>query len=527
MTRTCLPPRHRAGVGARHHPGAFGCDHQPGTWDPEGAAFARQRRFTDASDQNTTEYGGCELGDEIDGSVLAQRRFEARTDIETPDISPVSLYDQWLGTFSHIHTYNRLQLNYTVLAQQFDYLDASQRYRDRAFYEGEMTATYQLPNTVSILSTVFHSEDDYRFDNPAVAGGETTGVRTGAHVSIAEIAEFELTGGYFRREFAEHLGEISGLTVTGSVILYPTRLTTLRADVSRQDQPTRIPGAYGKVRTDSLLEVGHSYSPRLNLYARARVVADDFTTLHRTDMTYLGEIGAFYEISRGMVLGFEYDVSERSSAVPTANFLQHLVERVARGTVGCMDTASPFSLQTLPGHQTPLAPGADRHRADVAGRYRGIAAAKKYTPTAIVLIAPAGADTLGPQNANQGIATDPFFVHSETDIASGDGAARSSSSSGCGPTRISSCSSTSARVAQATALNRRPPAGNSSRSRLLKYYQNDLPSRTTAAATRWRSPLPHPIREWPQIANAHAEAYLQEHRRATSLTAQGARMVAA
>ena len=306
---------------------------QPGgILDLEGEAFARQRRFTAASNQNTNEYGGSlrfdadeGSNDEVEGSVLAQRRFEARTDIETPDISQVSLYDQWLGTFSYIHTYNRLQMNYTVLAQQFDYLDASQRYRDRAFYEGDATATYQLPNTVSVLGTVFHSEDDYRFDNPAVAGGETTGVRTGAHVSIPEIAEFELTGGYFRREFAEHLGEISGLTVTGSMILYPTRLTTIRADVSRQDQPTRIPGAYGKVRTDGLLEIGHSYSQRLNLYARARVVADDFATLHRTDMTYLGEIGAFYEVSRGVVLGLEYDVSERSSAVPAENFVQHLV----------------------------------------------------------------------------------------------------------------------------------------------------------------------------------------------------------
>ena len=128
-----------------------------------------------------------------------------------------------------------------------------------------------------------------------------------------------------RRNFDQHLGEIAGLSVVGSMILYPTELTTLRANVSRQDQPTRIPGAYGKVRTDSMLEIGHAYSQTLNLYARARVVLDDFATLRRTDTTYLGEIGAFYEVSRGFVVGIEYDISERSSAVESSSFLQHLV----------------------------------------------------------------------------------------------------------------------------------------------------------------------------------------------------------
>jgi hypothetical protein len=109
------------------------------------------------------------------------------------------------------------------------------------------------------------------------------------------------------------------------MVLYPTELTTIRANVSRQDQPTRIPGAYGKVRTDSMLEIGHAYSQTLNLYARARVVLDDFATLRRTDTTYLGEIGAFYQVSRGFVLGVEYDISERSSAVESSSFLQHLV----------------------------------------------------------------------------------------------------------------------------------------------------------------------------------------------------------
>jgi hypothetical protein len=298
----------------------------------DGEAYARGRRFTSSSDQNTNEYGGAasfdaeaSAKDQLSGSVLVQHRFEARTDIETPDIRQVSLYDQWLGTLNYTHTYNRLQMSYALTGQSFDYADPSQRYRDRSFYEGSASGTYQLPSALALMGTVYHSEDDYRFDNPAVAGGETTGARVGGHITLTDVAEFELTAGYFRRNFADHLGEIGGLAVVGSLTLYPTQLTTIRANVSRQDQPTRIPGAYGKVRTDSLVEIGHSYSRTLNLYARARVVLDDFSTLRRTDTTYLGEVGAFYEVSRGLVVGLEYDISERSSNLSSSSFLQHLV----------------------------------------------------------------------------------------------------------------------------------------------------------------------------------------------------------
>jgi hypothetical protein len=303
-----------------------------GFWDLNSDGFVRARHFTAASDQDTTEYGGSaalggDLGaqDKLTGTVLAQHRFEARTDIETPNIREVSLYDEWLGNLTYEHTYNRLQLQYSVIEQQFGYSDASQRYRDRSFYEGEVSANYDLPNGLSLLGTAYHSEDDYRFSSPNITGGETSGARVGAHATIPEVAQFELTAGYFHRNYAQHLGEIAGLTLVGSVILFPTRLTTLRADVTRQDQPTRIPGAHGKVRTDGLLEIGHAYSHNLNVYARARVVLDDFEALHRTDRTYLGEIGGFYEFSRHFVGGVEYDFSTRSSAVPNADFLQHLL----------------------------------------------------------------------------------------------------------------------------------------------------------------------------------------------------------
>ena len=303
-----------------------------GTLSFDADAYGRVRRFTDVSNQDTTEYGGSaaldwnsSAQDELTGRILAQRRFEARTDIETPNIPQVSLYDERQGNLTYAHTYNRLRLNYSVTGDQLEYQDPGQKYRDRSYYQGGLQAAYELPVGLSIVGTGYHSEDDYRFVTHQLAGGQTTGAQLGAAMTLPEVVEFQLTAGYFRRNFAQHLGEIAGLSITGNMVLYLTRLTTLRVDLTRQDQPTRIPGAYGKIRTDGLLELGHAYSRSFNLYARARVVVDDFSTVQRTDTTYLGEVGAFCELSRWWVLAVEYDFSERKSSVQNANFHQHLM----------------------------------------------------------------------------------------------------------------------------------------------------------------------------------------------------------
>lgn len=303
-----------------------------GTLGVDGTAYARIRRLPEASDQGTNEYGGSlalndELGtqDKLTGSILAQRRFEARTDVETPNIPQVSLYDERRADASYAHTYNRLTMDYSLTGQQLEYQQPTQRFRDRLYYQGAITASYELPSGLSLLASGYHSEDDYRFATPVLAGGQTNGARVGAAVTLPEVLEFNLTAGYFRRKFAQHLGDIGGLSVSGHMVFYLTRLTTLRAELMRQDFPTAVPSAFGKVRTDGMLEVGHAYSRVVSLYARARVVVDDFSTLHRTDRTYLGEIGALFELSRQFVFSLEYDFSERRSPLESTDFQQHLM----------------------------------------------------------------------------------------------------------------------------------------------------------------------------------------------------------
>lgn len=297
----------------------------------DAGAFLRGRRFVDVRDQDTTEFGvvgnmGTRLADadELTGRLLAQRRYEDRTDIETPNFDRVSFYNEMRGDLAHVHTFNHLSLRTSVSARHLEYEDSSQEFRDRWFYRGELRASYDLGSGLSTIATGYYSKDDYRFVSPLVASAETTGALIGARKSITEVVDVELAGGYFERTFAQGLGSISGLTLRGAATWQPTRLTTLRADLIREDEPTRLSGAFGKVRTDASLSAHHSFARDVTFYARARLIKDDFAAIQRMDTTWFAETGMSFLLTRHFTIRVEYDYASRDSASVGESFVRHL-----------------------------------------------------------------------------------------------------------------------------------------------------------------------------------------------------------
>src|SRR5882757_5169785 len=72
-----------------------------------GTAFVRARRFLDTPEADTNEYGlatdfDAALGsqDELTGLLLAQRKFEARTEVETPNNIDVSYFNEFRSTLT-------------------------------------------------------------------------------------------------------------------------------------------------------------------------------------------------------------------------------------------------------------------------------------------------------------------------------------------------------------------------------------------------------------------------------------------
>ena len=295
------------------------------------SAFLRARRFSETHDQDTTEFGiatGIDswLGSQnhLSGGVSAERNYESRTDIETPTSIPVSLYDAFNGQLAYAHIFNRFSLESEISAARDAYDDATQQFRDRSLYRGELRGAYQFRSGLAWVVTGYYNRDEYDDPSPITASANTTGALLGVRMTVREVIDLELGGGYFTRSFDNGAADLSGVALRGSLAWHPTQLTSVRADVQRSDEPTQVAGAFGKVRTDTLFEVNHQYSRNLHLYAGVRAVFDAFHIIERNDRLYLGEFGAHYFFGRHSVVRFTYDFGSRSNATPDADFVKHV-----------------------------------------------------------------------------------------------------------------------------------------------------------------------------------------------------------
>jgi hypothetical protein len=296
-----------------------------------GMAYARARRFQDAKDQDATEFGA--LG-RYDAWFGAQNRFtagftaehgiESRNDIETPTLIALSPYDDLRASVTHAHLFNRFTLEARADGRRVQYDAASQEYRDRNQYRAELRGAYQLRSDLSWVVTGYYNRDD--FDDPSALSlsAGTAGGLVGIHFDVNELLELELGAGYFERTYDDLDDPLDGVSFRGSLLWHPTRLTTVRAQVLRTDAPTRVVGAFGKVRNDALLRVMHEYSRNLTLHAGARFIADDFETIDRVDTSWLAELGATWAFGRHSVLRFTYDYGTRDHDDETRSFDRHV-----------------------------------------------------------------------------------------------------------------------------------------------------------------------------------------------------------
>ena len=174
------------------------------------------------------------------------------------------------------------------------------------------------------MVTGYFNRDE--FDDPSAISlsADTAGGLLGLHFEVSDLLEFELGAGYFERSYDDLADPLDGFSFRGTLSWHPTRLTTVRAQVLRTDAPTRIEGAFAKVRNDALLQVTHEYSRNLVLHAGARFIADDFETIDRVDTSWLAELGATWAFGRHSVLRFSYDYGTRDHDDDSRSFDRHV-----------------------------------------------------------------------------------------------------------------------------------------------------------------------------------------------------------
>ena len=301
------------------------------TRDITALGFVRARRFEDARDQDATEFGA--LGsydgwvgpqDRLTTSFSAERNFESRTEIETPTELAVSLFDDLRASFAHAHVFNRFSVDSRLDARRAQYDAVSQEFRDRNQYRGELRGAYQLRAGTSWVVSAYYNRDD--FDDPGVLAlsADTLGGLMGMRFEVNDLLDFELGAGYFERRYDVDAEPLTGVSLRAALDWQPTRLTTVRAQALRSDAPTRIDGAFAKIRNEARLTLEHEYSRTLLFTAGARYIEDDFDTINRTDRAWLAELGMNWSFGRHSVLRFTYDYAARDHATPERSFERHV-----------------------------------------------------------------------------------------------------------------------------------------------------------------------------------------------------------
>lgn len=297
----------------------------------EGHGYARRRQFVDTSGQSTTE-GGAEVevaaalaGDsELRGRLRAQRRFEPRFEIESPNFGSPSLYNDFGAELQYERTFNRLSITGAASARRADLLNASQNFRDLSSYNGSLGLAYATRGPLSLTATGYAGRDRFDEESAFVASANTVGALAGVRWTRDSILSASFSAGAFERRYASNLGSISGLSVRAEAEWRVTRLTTLGLQLTREDQPTRLSGALGKIRTDARFRVEHGYSRSLRLHGETRLILDEYDGLDRGDTTFLATAAASYLYSRRVLVRGEYAYSHRGSIFPGLDFSRHI-----------------------------------------------------------------------------------------------------------------------------------------------------------------------------------------------------------
>jgi hypothetical protein len=293
--------------------------------------YVRVRRFREADDQDTDEFGASlhfatwpSAQDQFSASLAAEQRFESRVDMETPTNIPLSVYDTGRSELAYTHRFNRLTIQTEAQARRFQYDDLTQQYRDRSVYRGELVGAYEARADLAWTLTGYYNRDAYDDPGPNTDSAETVGALAGVRIDLRELFELDLGAGYFERRFDSGAEPLDGIALRGSVTWQPTRLTQVRGELRRSDEPTQIPGALAKIRTDASLRVAHEYSRTLQLFVGARLVFDDFVGESSVDRLYLAELGGSLQLGRHSVLRFAYSYDSRDNVTGYRNFSRQL-----------------------------------------------------------------------------------------------------------------------------------------------------------------------------------------------------------
>lgn len=201
--------------------------------------------------------------------------------------------------------------------------------RDRDQWKGTFRAGYEfIPGYQAyIRGSVNEANYDRQFDRSGFQR-DSSGyeIAAGAAVDITEIMTGDIFAGFRSQDFVDsRLPTINGVGFGGDLTWNVTRLTTIRANLSRDIEPSTLFGASGFFSTIGGIAADHELLRDLLIGVNFQYVNDDFQGISRTDDNFNEGAYVKYLMNRYLHVALRYNRYDRSSNIRGVDFGRDIV----------------------------------------------------------------------------------------------------------------------------------------------------------------------------------------------------------
>lgn len=156
-------------------------------------------------------------------------------------------------------------------------------------------------------------------------------LRSGVTIAAGPKLAGELAGGWrVERLDSGQLKDLAGLTVDGSLVWSPTRLTTVTAGLTTTLSPSDLAGSSGSILYSADLRVSHALSERLVAQAGAGYALRHYEGVGIDEATTSALAGATYALTRNVALTGTYTYRTFDSSIAGADYDENRIQAGVR-----------------------------------------------------------------------------------------------------------------------------------------------------------------------------------------------------
>ena len=262
----------------------------------------------------------------LTGNLSYSELREPRSSSSSPDnvLNPI-FYTLGQANATLSQTFNRLRFVGTAALRDYDYSDAKspaglvvdEDYRDdfQASFTGR--GEYALTPDRALFLELGYTQFDY---DPTTSAGydrgsQITTALAGASLDLTDLIRGEVGVGYL---YATHddatRRDVSGFSARARVEYFPTRLTTVTANASRDFRDTGIRESTGSQTSILSLRVDHELLRNVVLSGTAAYQLNEYEDIDRQDQHVSLGFSARYLLNRRVSLNAEYAHESRDSS---------------------------------------------------------------------------------------------------------------------------------------------------------------------------------------------------------------------